>query len=224
MHAARRQQPDDMRRAAAFLQLGDELAQRREARQRAVGDRPVDARQILHDDPAGAEIGVADLGIAHLAVGQPDIMLAGVETGMRPARASARARPAWRRVRSRCRRRLRAPPSRRECTAQAGGDGVSSIGASTGRTRLLHFCRNCGNSTAPSRFAHHGGCRTPRSQSVSIPTVRQWWGQSDDLVAQLGLAAPEPVEVLAQDLDDVVFVAPGFSRRVRGYQHVLHAP
>ena len=56
-----------------------------QTRQRAVGDRPVNARQVLHDDPASAEIGVPDLGIAHLAVGQPDIMLAGVETGMRPA-------------------------------------------------------------------------------------------------------------------------------------------
>src|SRR4051794_3066846 len=104
MHATRRQEADDMRRAASLGALGlhlvNELKQRREFGQRSVRDRPIDARQILHDDPAGAEVGMPDLGIAHLTVGQPDIMLAGVEPGMRPAprqrvpdrRASARDR------------------------------------------------------------------------------------------------------------------------------------
>ena len=71
--------------ALACLDLGDEVLQRRHPGKRAVGDRLLDARQILQHDATGAEIGVADLGIAHLAVGQPDIMLARVEMRMRPA-------------------------------------------------------------------------------------------------------------------------------------------
>ena len=47
-------------------------------REFAVGDRLVDPRQILVNDPARAEIQVADFGVAHLAFGQTDI---------RPARA-----------------------------------------------------------------------------------------------------------------------------------------
>jgi ABC-type uncharacterized transport system substrate-binding protein len=51
----------------------------------AIADRLVDARRVLHYDAAGAEIGVANRGVAHLPVRQPDIMLAGVETRVRPA-------------------------------------------------------------------------------------------------------------------------------------------
>ena len=85
MHPARRDQPHDMGGAAAFLELCDELLQRRQLRGLALGERLVDARQVLQHDAAGADIGVADLGIAHLAVGQPDIVLARIELGVRPA-------------------------------------------------------------------------------------------------------------------------------------------
>jgi len=69
-------------RAVTF---GDEVSERRHRGELALGYRLVDARQVLQHDAAGAEIGVADLGIAHLPVGQPDIVLAGVEVGMWPA-------------------------------------------------------------------------------------------------------------------------------------------
>ena len=36
--------------------------------ERAVGDRVVDPGEVLLDDGAGAEVEVADLGVAHLAV------------------------------------------------------------------------------------------------------------------------------------------------------------
>ena len=36
--------------------------------ERAVRDRLVDAREVLRDDRAGAEVEVADLGVAHLAL------------------------------------------------------------------------------------------------------------------------------------------------------------
>ena len=72
MHAARRQQAHQMRGAAALLELGDEVGERLVLGQRAVRDRHIDARQILHHDAAGADIHVADFGIAHLAAGQAD--------------------------------------------------------------------------------------------------------------------------------------------------------
>ena len=37
----------------------------------AVGDRVVDPGQVLLDDRAGAEVEVADLGVAHLPSGRP---------------------------------------------------------------------------------------------------------------------------------------------------------
>ena len=51
-----------------------------------------DARQLLHHDAAGADVQVADLGIAHLAVGQPDI-----EAGRGAARVRRRHEPVERR-------------------------------------------------------------------------------------------------------------------------------
>src|SRR5205814_1349433 len=73
MDPARRNKPHDMRRAAALFKLGDKLLQRRQACDLAFGEHLVDAREILDDDPAGTDIGVADLGIAHLPVGQTNV-------------------------------------------------------------------------------------------------------------------------------------------------------
>ena len=65
--------------AAGRAQLGDEIGERWVAVERAVGGCAVDAREDLRDDAAGADIHMADLGIAHLAVGQTDIAVRGVE-------------------------------------------------------------------------------------------------------------------------------------------------
>src|SRR4030065_433728 len=46
-------------------------------------DCPVDARVFLVDHPAGAEIQVPDLGVAHLVRGQANRRLGGVNQGMR---------------------------------------------------------------------------------------------------------------------------------------------
>ncbi len=54
------------------LQRGDELGEVGVLGERAVRDGFIDARQVLHDDAAGADIHVADLGIPHLARGQAD--------------------------------------------------------------------------------------------------------------------------------------------------------
>src|SRR5204862_1759553 len=53
------------------------------ARERAVRDRVVDARQVLAHDRAGAEVEVADLGVAHLPLGQPDGAPAGGQLRVR---------------------------------------------------------------------------------------------------------------------------------------------
>ena len=45
----------------------------------AVGDRFVNPGEVLIDDAPGAEIEVADLGVAHLAFGQSDIQAAGAQ-------------------------------------------------------------------------------------------------------------------------------------------------
>ncbi len=51
-------------------------------RQTAVRNRKIDARQILHDNPAGAQIHVTDFGVAHLAVGQADRQAGRCQQGM----------------------------------------------------------------------------------------------------------------------------------------------
>ena len=48
----------------------------------AVGDRVVDPGQVLLDDGAGAEVEVADLGVAHLPLGKADVAPLGRELGV----------------------------------------------------------------------------------------------------------------------------------------------
>ena len=66
------------------FELCDQLDQRRHLLDVAVGDSAADARQILHDDAAGADIEMADLGIAHLAAGQADVVARGAQKAVRP--------------------------------------------------------------------------------------------------------------------------------------------
>ena len=72
-----------MDRAARPLCLRDQRAELGPLGDGAGCDRLVDPREVLHHEPASADIGVADLGIAHLAVGQPDIPARGREKGVR---------------------------------------------------------------------------------------------------------------------------------------------
>ena len=69
MHAAGRHQAHDVDGAAARFHFRGEGGERAVGCERAVGDRLVDARQVLHHDAAGAEIHVADFRIAHLPLG-----------------------------------------------------------------------------------------------------------------------------------------------------------
>ena len=70
-------------RAAPGTLAGGE--QRLVLEEAAVGDRVVDPGQVLLDDRPGAEVQVADLGVAHLAVGQADVAALGGEPGVREA-------------------------------------------------------------------------------------------------------------------------------------------
>jgi hypothetical protein len=83
VHAARRHQADQVAGSAARLKRVDQAGQRRVAGQRAVLHRTVDARQVLHHHAAGAQVHVADLGIAHLSLGQADVAAAGLDQGVR---------------------------------------------------------------------------------------------------------------------------------------------
>src|SRR5437016_1061598 len=49
----------------------------------ASGDGFVDSREVLEDDSPGAEIQMADFGVAHLTVGKSDIGAAGAEFAAR---------------------------------------------------------------------------------------------------------------------------------------------
>ena len=83
MHAAGRHQADEMTGAAAGFELLDQIDERRRARDVAAGDGGVDARQVLHHHAAGADIHMADFGIAHLAVRQADGAARGVQQAVR---------------------------------------------------------------------------------------------------------------------------------------------
>ena len=84
MHAAGRHQADEVAGAAARLELADQIDQRRRAGDLARRDGVGDAWQVLHDDAAGADVEMADLGVAHLAVRQADVVARGAQERARP--------------------------------------------------------------------------------------------------------------------------------------------
>ena len=101
----------------------------------AVGDRVVDPGQVLLDDRAGAEVEVADLGVAHLAVGEADVAAAGRERRVRvalPERVEDRGVGLGDRV---ARARRGQPPAVEDRPGRARGPG-SSPPAQGPRSRL----------------------------------------------------------------------------------------
>ena len=76
MNPTGRHQPHQVSGPAALLQFAYEIAQWRHGGELALGDCRIDARQVLQYHPSGPDIGVADFGIPHLAVGQADIAFA----------------------------------------------------------------------------------------------------------------------------------------------------
>ncbi|MNV82321.1 hypothetical protein D3C71_1760470 [compost metagenome] len=85
VHAARRQQAEQVHRAAAAPGAIDQVEQRRIGGELAGGDRPVDAREVLVHHAAGAEVHVAHFGVAHLPLGQADGGPRGGDPAMRKA-------------------------------------------------------------------------------------------------------------------------------------------
>ena len=73
----------------------------------------VDAGHVHADDASGAEVEVADLGVAHLAIGEADEVFAGAEQGVGELAEEACRRWACGPGRWRCRRAPRGSPSRR---------------------------------------------------------------------------------------------------------------
>jgi hypothetical protein len=89
MHAAGRHEPDQVAGAAALLELFDQAGQRRRTFDLAARDRVADARQVLHDDAARANVEMPDLGIAHLPVGQADVAARRAQKCVRSRRPQA---------------------------------------------------------------------------------------------------------------------------------------
>src|SRR5260221_8397898 len=92
----------------------------------------------------------------------------------------------------------------------------------------ITWCRvegpsNCtgGKSLRPSRPPDGGPCGGLEGRTVGV-AVPAW--PSDHLVAQLRLAAPQPAEIVAQNLDNIVLVAPRLAGGMRRDQRVVHAP
>ncbi|MNP05238.1 hypothetical protein D3C76_971840 [compost metagenome] len=73
VHAAVGEQPHEMHGLASGNGFIYCAGQHRILEELAVADRLGHAGEVLVDDTAGAEVHVADLGVAHLAVGQADV-------------------------------------------------------------------------------------------------------------------------------------------------------
>ena len=86
MDAARADQADQVEAPAGFGGSPARVEQCRPLEERAVVERRVDALHVRQHGPAGAEVQVADLGVAHLTRGQPDRSLRRAERRARPGR------------------------------------------------------------------------------------------------------------------------------------------
>ena len=75
-----------MNAAVAGLRLGDQVLQNFIFRQAAILDGGIDARQILRHHSPGADIHVADFGVAHLARRQAHGTARGLQQSVRAIR------------------------------------------------------------------------------------------------------------------------------------------
>ena len=68
--AAVSDEPHEVQRAAGFADVGRRLGERRNPEERPLADCQVDADDVLHHYPAGAEIQVPNFAVSHLPLGQ----------------------------------------------------------------------------------------------------------------------------------------------------------
>ncbi len=80
--AAVRQEADEVKRPASLPCEVHGSEEGGVGEEGAVGDSGVDAGHVHADDPAGAEVEVADLGVAHLAVREADEVVASAKEGV----------------------------------------------------------------------------------------------------------------------------------------------
>lgn len=88
VHAAGRQQAEHVQGAVGAHGV-DGGVQRRVEVEAAVLERRLDPGQVLPDHAAGPQVHVADLGVAHLSLGQADRAAMGGDQGVRTGRAQA---------------------------------------------------------------------------------------------------------------------------------------
>ena len=112
-------------------------AQRLVLEEAAVRDRIVDPGQVLLDDRAGAEVHVADLRVAHLAVGQADVATAGREGRVRVALPEL-VEDRRRRLAHRVSRPVRGQaPAVEDDEGDGGGGDLGSAAGDGGHANLL---------------------------------------------------------------------------------------
>ena len=85
MDAARADEADDVERPARCPGAFARCEERRSRVEGPIGDGGVDAGQVLEHRAPGAEVQVAHLGVAHLALRQADVAFGRPQHGMRPA-------------------------------------------------------------------------------------------------------------------------------------------
>ena len=93
VHPAVRDHAHQVRGAALALDLPGEGGESRVAGEAAVLDGEVDAAEVHGDDAPGADVGVPDLGVAHLPGGQADIGAVGDQAWRAGRSPSARPSP-----------------------------------------------------------------------------------------------------------------------------------
>ena len=78
-----RDEPEEVHISAPLARPLERAVERRVLEERAVADRDVHALEILEEDPARADREMADLGVAHLALRQPDRLARGLQRRVR---------------------------------------------------------------------------------------------------------------------------------------------
>ena len=82
-HAAVRDEPEQVHVPAALTRALERADERRVLEEGAVANRDVHALEVLEEDPPGADREVADLGVAHLSLRQPDRLARGLQRRVR---------------------------------------------------------------------------------------------------------------------------------------------